>query len=144
MQVNFEVITSPMISPWIATDTVDNVTDRRGATSSCRDRLKTTDSVEKVVFSSPPPILTAENEFLHVSTRNLSPNASAQIKDFKLTRVLFRRRNYGRLFQQNRPRTVLRKGLLRRKIEDTLCCMCLTLAKLASPQLLSCNFRCRR
>lgn len=38
--------------------------------------------------------------------RNLSPESSAQSKDFNLKRVLFCRGNHGRLFQQNRPKAV--------------------------------------
>jgi hypothetical protein len=39
---------------------------------------------------------------LRTATRNLSPESSAQSKDFNLKRVLFCRGTHGRLFQQNR------------------------------------------
>lgn len=51
--------------------------------------------------------------FLRAATRNLSPESSAQCKDFNLKRVLFYRGNHGRLFQQNRPKAVFRKSPLR-------------------------------
>jgi hypothetical protein len=41
--------------------------------------------------------------FLRAATRNLSPESSAQSKDFNLKRLLSCRGNHGRLFQQNRP-----------------------------------------
>jgi hypothetical protein len=41
--------------------------------------------------------------FLRAATRNLSPESSAQCKDFNLKRVLFYHGNLGGLFQQNRP-----------------------------------------
>lgn len=40
---------------------------------------------------------------VRAATRHLSPESSVQSKDFNLKRVLFCRRNLGRLFQQNRP-----------------------------------------
>ena len=46
--------------------------------------------------------------FLRAATRNLSPEPSAQSKDFNLKRVLFCRGNHGRLFQQNRTKPALR------------------------------------
>jgi len=49
----------------------------------------------------------AETAFLHAAARNLSPESSAQCKDFNLKRVLFYRGNQGQLFQQNRPKAVL-------------------------------------
>ncbi|MNX75084.1 hypothetical protein D3C86_1065420 [compost metagenome] len=46
--------------------------------------------------------------FLRAATRNLSPEFSAQSKDFNLKRLLSCRGNHGRLFQQNRPEAVIR------------------------------------
>lgn len=44
MRANLEVITSPMISPWIATDSVDTATDRCGSEVVVHGRLLLADS----------------------------------------------------------------------------------------------------
>jgi hypothetical protein len=48
--------------------------------------------------------------FLRAATRNLSPELSAQSKDFNLKRLLSCRGNHGRLFQQNRSFPAGRDG----------------------------------
>jgi hypothetical protein len=60
--------------------------------------------------------------YLRAATQNLSPESSAQCKDFNLKRVLFYHGNLGGLFQQNRPKAALRgsQQLARWRLSDNV------------------------